>query len=116
MSLQNDLKSLGFDDKKAAIYLTLLELGMAKANEISKKAGVERPTTYDLLGKLSIEGLISSHEKRGIRYYAAENPEKIRNRIMEMEKRQIVSCLSCDRSMVHRLQNRASAIMKGQGE
>ena len=87
MSLLRDLISIGFDEKKAKIYLALLELGTAKAQEIAKKAGLERPTTYDLLVKLSKEGFVSSFEKRGVRYYIASQPEKITSRFFELEKR-----------------------------
>lgn len=87
MSLIQDLVSLGFDEKRAKVYLTLLELGTAKAQDISKKALLERPTTYDILSKLSKDGLVSSYEKRGVRYYVASQPEKIKQRFRELEQK-----------------------------
>lgn len=86
MSLSQELVSLGFDDKKAKLYLALLELGTAKAQSIAKKARLERPTTYDLLAKLIKEGLVSSFEKRGVHYYSAARPEKIKSRFRELER------------------------------
>lgn len=87
MSLIQELVSLGFDNKKARVYVALLELGTAKAQNIAKKAQLERPTTYDILAKLIHEGLVSSFEKRGIRYYIASQPEKIKSRFRELEQR-----------------------------
>lgn len=77
MPLLKELEQFGWENKKARIYLAALELGEAKANAIAKKAGLSRPTVYDILEKLSQEGLISFYEKRGVRYFIAENPEAI---------------------------------------
>lgn len=86
MSLVSDLKKIGFDEKKARVYTALMELGTAKANAIAKKADIERPTTYDILGKLSKEGLVSQFEKRGVKTYTIENPEKLRSNLREQEQ------------------------------
>ena len=47
MSLKSELRQFGLDEKKASIYLALLELGQAKAKEIAAKAQILRPTAYD---------------------------------------------------------------------
>lgn len=86
MSLKESLKEFGLDDKKAKVYLAMLELGTAKAHEIAHKAKIARPTTYDILEKLSQDGLVGSYEKRGIRYYIANDPEKIKRQLQEKEK------------------------------
>ena len=74
MALKDDLKEFGLDDKKARVYLALLEMGQAKAHEIAVRARVARPTAYDLLEKLSEEGLVGAYEKHKIRYYIVNDP------------------------------------------
>lgn len=86
MKLLESLKEFGLDEKKAKIYLALLELGSAKAHEIAHKAKVTRPTAYDILEKLSLDGLIGVYEKHAIRYYIANNPEKIKRQLQEKER------------------------------
>lgn len=86
MSLARELKQFGLDNKKAKVYLAVLELGEAKVSEIAKKSGIERPTVYDILNKLVKEGLAGFYEKRGIRYFMAENPETIRRQLRAKEE------------------------------
>ena len=86
MSLKDDLKEFGLDDKKAKVYLAVLELGQAKAHEIAHKAGVARPTAYDLLEKLSQDGLVGAYDKHKVRYYIANDPEKIKRNLMEKQR------------------------------
>lgn len=86
MPLEIDLKQFGFDEKKARIYLAVLELGEAKAAEVAKKSGIERPTCYDILNKLVQDGLISFFDKRGVKHFVAEDPEKIQVRLAEKER------------------------------
>jgi sugar-specific transcriptional regulator TrmB len=85
MPLIKELEQFGLDNKKARVYLACLEFGTAKANEIAKKTGLERPTTYDILGKLSNDGLVGFFNKRGVRYYVAEDPTKIKRRLAEKQ-------------------------------
>ena len=85
MPLLKELEQFGFENKKARIYLAALELGEAKANAIAKKAGLPRPTVYDILEKLAQEGLISFYEKRGVRYFIAENPEAMQRRLQSKQ-------------------------------
>lgn len=76
--LENDLLSLGLSEKEARVYLAVLELGKASANEISKKAGVNRATAYFILKSLMKLGLVSElEEKRAIKF-AGESPERIK--------------------------------------
>lgn len=74
--IEKELEKFGLDNKKAGVYLTVLELGEAKVYDIAKRVKLPRPTVYDILDKLSQMGLISFYEKRKVRYYIAENPEK----------------------------------------
>lgn len=86
MPLLKELEQFGLDNKKAKVYLAVLELGEAKAFSIAKKAGLERPTTYDILEKLIKERWINFYEKRGVRYYLAENPETVQRQLASKEQ------------------------------
>lgn len=86
MAINNELQTFGFSDKKTKVYLATMELGHAKAYDIAHKAGLERSTTYDILEKLVRDGLVSFYNKRGVRYYASENPAKIKYRLEEQQK------------------------------
>lgn len=57
------LKKIGLSENEARVYLALLELGSATAQQIAQKASVNRPTTYVQLESLMKMGLISSFEK-----------------------------------------------------
>lgn len=84
--LYDSLKEFGLNEKEAKVYLALLELGESKAYEIAKKAGIARPTAYDILEKLSLGGLVGSYEKHKIKHYLASNPEKIKINLAEKER------------------------------
>jgi HTH-type transcriptional regulator, sugar sensing transcriptional regulator len=86
MALKDELKEFGLDDKKARVYLAILELGQAKAHQIAHKAAVSRPTAYDILEKLADQGLVGAYDKHKIRYYIANNPEKIKRKLQEKER------------------------------
>jgi sugar-specific transcriptional regulator TrmB len=74
---KNQLTELGFSDKEASVYLALLELGPATTAEISKTAGINRTTGYDILESLVSEGLINPIGETKIQKYVAENPDKV---------------------------------------
>lgn len=76
MSLELELAQFGLDHKKAKVYLACLESGEAKAQDIALRAGIARPTAYDILEKLSQLGLVGFYRKRGVKYYVANAPEK----------------------------------------
>jgi sugar-specific transcriptional regulator TrmB len=71
------LLELGFSDKEAQVYLALLELGPSAVNEIAKKSGVNRSTTYLSLEALMKRGLASGVVRDKKVFYAAESPERL---------------------------------------
>ena len=77
MSLELDMKNIGFSDKEAKVYLALLELGDAPVQKISEKAKVNRATTYVVLETLQKRGVVSTVEKDKKIYFAAENPRAL---------------------------------------
>lgn len=83
------LKSLGFTDSEAEIYLASLEMGPASVQDIAKKAGVSRVTTYAVIESLSERGLMSTVEKGKKNLFVAESPERlvsfVNTRVKQME-------------------------------
>lgn len=86
MILDKTLKTLGLTDKEAKVYLSALELGPQPVQEISKKAGVNRATTYVMIESLTRRGLMSSFEKGKKRYFSAEEPDRLFNVIKAQQK------------------------------
>jgi len=75
--LNNLLKSLNFSEKETAVYLALLEVGPAKARDISLKTGLNRTTVYDIFEGLSVKGLVSKYGKGKTTSFNALSPEQL---------------------------------------
>lgn len=75
MPLINELQKIGLSDKESKVYLATLELGQSSVQSISKKAGVNRTTTYVILDSLIKKGLCSTYQQDKKIYYMAESPE-----------------------------------------
>lgn len=75
--LSKILQSLGLTEKEAKVYLANLEIGTNVVSEIGKKAKINRVTTYDILQKLTQKALVSSFTKNKLKYFTAEDPEKV---------------------------------------
>lgn len=87
MQLHHKLEDFGLHGKKAIVYQAVLELGKSTAQEIAKKSGVQRTTTYDVLDHLVREGLISTTFKGRTSLYVAEPPAKLLYNLQEKEKK-----------------------------
>jgi len=75
--LQQALTNLGLADKEAKVYLSLLDLGKGTVTQITRSAGLNRTTGYDILAGLVNKGLISVSGKEPKQEYVAESPDKI---------------------------------------
>ncbi len=75
--IENLLKQLNFSEKETEIYLALLELGSAKAKEISRKTGLNRTTIYDICDSLLQKGLISKYKKGASTFFNALDPKHL---------------------------------------
>lgn len=71
------LADLGLAPKEAETYIAMLELGPSSVQDIAKKAGINRTTTYVMLEGLKKHGLVSTFEKGKKTLFAAENPEQL---------------------------------------
>ncbi|MFA4954795.1 MAG: helix-turn-helix domain-containing protein [Patescibacteria group bacterium] len=83
------LKTLGFTDSEAKIYIISLEMGPSSVQDIARRAKVSRVTTYAVIESLAAQGLMSSVQKGKKTVYAAESPERlvsfVQSRIKDME-------------------------------
>ncbi len=73
------LIEFGLSEKEAKVYLALLELEVAGANEISKKAGINRSSTYVVIDSLKRKGLVSMTPDSSKQKYVAAVPETFLN-------------------------------------
>ncbi|HVM90805.1 MAG TPA: helix-turn-helix domain-containing protein [Verrucomicrobiae bacterium] len=71
------LSELGLAPKESDTYLAMLELGPSSVQDIAKKAGINRTTTYVMLEGLKKHGLVSTFERGKKTMFAAENPQQL---------------------------------------
>ncbi len=85
----NLLKTLGFTESEAKIYLISLEMGPASVQDLARKAKVSRVTTYAVIESLTERGLMSSLQKGKKTQFTAESPVRlvtfVQSRLKEME-------------------------------
>lgn len=74
------LTSLGLNEKEARVYLATLTLGVSSVQKIAEKAGIKRPTAYIHILELLHEGFIQKVPSGKKEYYAACDPEILRER------------------------------------
>jgi sugar-specific transcriptional regulator TrmB len=74
---KDSLLSLGLSYRETTVYLALLAIGKGTVSEITRKAGINRTTGYDILDALVNKGFVSVSGKEPKQEYAAEPPEKI---------------------------------------
>jgi len=86
------LQEYGLSEKEAIVYIMLLSLGTSTVNNISKKTGLIRTTTYDILKSLKEKGIVSIIVKNKFQYFQATAPEKL-IQILEEKKEKINSIL-----------------------
>ncbi len=67
----------GFSKNESAVLLALFELGKGTVSQITRKAGLNRTTGYDILDSLVSKGLASVSGKEPKQEYLVESPDKI---------------------------------------
>lgn len=87
MKIEKILEEIGIEGKKAEVYLACLELGGATAYLIAKKAGIKRPTAYDIINSLMREGLVHKNIKGKVAYYSPTDPLSLLDRQKEKIER-----------------------------
>jgi len=87
-TLHLELRKLGLKDKEVRTYLAGLELGPSSVQNIAKKAGIVRPTTYEIIKILQEKDLFAEIKEGKKRYFIAQSPEKIL-RILRLQRREL---------------------------
>ncbi len=72
------LARLGFNDKKARLYLTILA-GGGTAAELASRAKLKRSTVYDYLEELIQDRLVSQSIRKSRRFFVSESPDNLTN-------------------------------------
>jgi len=76
-SVLKKLTKTGLTDKEARVYLSVLELGGAFPSKVAQYAGLNRTTTYHLLNRLAVQGLVNEIEKKNKIFYQIDKPKKL---------------------------------------
>ena len=84
--LAEELQEIGLSEKEAQVYLATLELGQETVQNISKKSGVNRATTYVILESLQKKGIVTVFEQEKKTIFIAEGPTALYNIIREQEE------------------------------
>jgi HTH-type transcriptional regulator, sugar sensing transcriptional regulator len=71
------LQEVGFTEKEALVYLSLMELGSGTVTDIAKRAKLKRSIIYILLEGLIKRGYVSEIPDTKINRYVAAEPTKI---------------------------------------
>ncbi|MFA5155580.1 MAG: helix-turn-helix domain-containing protein [Patescibacteria group bacterium] len=91
MTKEQLLQKIGFSQNEAKVYLAALESGLDSAQNIAKRANLQRTTTYSVLGYLVEKGVIGQSRIRNKTRYKAEAPDKllslVNNLRQEIEKK-----------------------------
>ncbi len=77
MELNEALQTTGLNEKEAAVYTALLQLGRASAYSVSVKSGLKKPTTYVILEQLIEKGLAQRVPRVKKQLYFANSPETL---------------------------------------
>ena len=77
------LTHLGFSEKEARIYVACLEVGEGTVMKLSRKSGITRGSTYDILEEMLDKGYVSKVHKDKHMVFSPVNPEILRKRYEE---------------------------------
>ena len=80
------LENIGLTRNQAEVYLALLKLGSATAQQVIKESGLHRSPVYDALEKLQEQGLVSSVVKDFKQYFQAVSPKKLYSYLEEKKQ------------------------------
>ena len=83
LNFKKSLEYIGFSEKEVLVYLALLELGKGTVTQISRKAGINRPTGYHILASLEAKELVRTSGKEPKQEYIAESPDQIEKMLLK---------------------------------
>lgn len=86
LEIKKTLEFIGFSEKEVLVYLALLSLGKGTVTQISRKAGINRPTGYHILASLESKELVKVSGKEPKQEYVAESPDQIEKMLQKKIK------------------------------
>lgn len=101
--LLEQLVNYGLSEKEAKVYLAALTLNEASAQDIAKKAKINRATVYVIIETLQTKGLISIVKRGKKSVYLAANPNKMLE-LLEQQKAMVMAKLEEVRSILPELE------------
>ncbi len=106
------LLKMGLSKREVGVYMAVLELGRSTVTQISRKAGINRTTGYDILDALARRGLVSLSGKEPKEEYIAESPDKLvillEQKLRETEEQlQVAKEFLPELKAMHTVQDRA---------
>ena len=87
------IEKVGLTEGESKVYVALLEIGQSAITEIIKRSGVSTSKSYDILHRLEEKGLVSHVIIRGVKYFKAANPERLKE-ILEEKYKDIENTIS----------------------
>src|SRR3989344_320940 len=81
--MKDKLQKLGMTKSEATIFELLVKYGEISGSKLSKKSGIDRSTTYNLLSSLNAKGFVSYSIKDGLKNYKISNPENLKKFVDE---------------------------------
>ncbi|PCI25617.1 hypothetical protein COB57_00105 [Candidatus Peregrinibacteria bacterium] len=84
------LQSIGFSEKEANVYITLLKLGTQPASVIGRHVNMPRSTANFYLEELAKQGYVNRAKKANTHLYTAEDPSVIID-ILQYKKNQQIA-------------------------
>ena len=119
--LIEDLRGVGLSPKAAAVYMAVLESGIAFPSKIAETAKLNRSTTYKILTDLAVKGLVTEMERNRKLCYQAERPGRLMSfaksqvRLAEERAERTKSASGHRRSVCPRAQSSKSEVLRGYG-
>jgi sugar-specific transcriptional regulator TrmB len=86
MNIEKFIERLGYKRKEAQLYLAALVLGESRIADLAAKLKVPRTSAIMLAEKLHKDGLMNYYNKRSHRYWVAESPDKLLNKLKSEEE------------------------------
>jgi predicted transcriptional regulator len=77
MTNEHLLQKIGFSQNEAKVYLAALASGLDSAQNIAKRADLQRTTTYSVLDYLVERGVVGKSKEKNKTRYKAESPDKL---------------------------------------
>ncbi len=73
----NALEDLGLTQTEHTVFTCLLRLGSRQASAIAKQTSISRAHVYEVLDRLTQRGLVSVHERDGVKHFSALSLEEL---------------------------------------